>query len=426
MKIRRTLATAVAVAAVTAPVMLLSAGSAFADTKPAPAAESKAKPSIEELRLAVTAAQHVYDEAVIAEAKATDGVKAVDKADHPLQVAAADAKKASALAAEAKKAADTKLADAKKAREELKPGEDTTAADKAVADAQTAADAAKTEAETKAAAAAEAVDKLDDASVEAFRQLGVAQTAKKDAAKKLDAAKRALADAEEEPDGCVDVTKSLTVSVTGPKTVAAGATGTFSVRVTNGTNGTLDMPGAAFNLVNAANGDDSINKFLDVKASVGGSAWQGLDGDFGVVALKAMKPGATADVKLRVAVNTKAPKAEVVLLAAAGYDNKDESCGWGGEADAEFAITKSGATKPTPKPTESGDGSTGSGNGNTTEQGGSSKTPVTGGTSGSTTGGNLAKTGAGSSTMPIALAGGAAVVLGAGAMVIVRRRKTNA
>ncbi|GAA3392337.1 LPXTG cell wall anchor domain-containing protein [Streptomyces roseoviridis] len=424
MKIRRILATAVA-AAVTTPVVLLSAAPAFADTKPAaPAQTQDQNQTVEDLRRAVTKAQAAYDAAVIAEAKALEAVEALDKADHPLKKAAADAQKASEEAAAAKVLADQKLADAKKALAELPadaPAEKKTEAEKAVTDAQAVADTAKTTAETKAAEAKTAQKTYDDASVAAFTVLNSAKKAKKDAAAALDAAKKALDEALEELPGedvdCKD-DKNLVTSITGPKKVTAGTSGVFTFRITNKGKTELGEVGGYAEVFDIS--EDTSKHLTLAWSSATSPKWQtlGVGDDFS--SLSSLKPGKSFDVKLKVTVGAKAPAGDGFLFGAAGYVNKDGSCGSDEEGSyAEFGIVKPG------KPTKPGTGSTG-GNGNTSPQGGQSNTAVTGGTTGSTTGGNLANTGAGSATTSIALAAGAAVVLGAGAMVVVRRRKAGA
>ncbi|MCX2181006.1 LPXTG cell wall anchor domain-containing protein [Streptomyces sp. SKN60] len=397
--------------------MFLSAAPAFADQKPATQTQDQ-NTDIEKLKLAVAKAQAAYDAAVVAAAKLTATLDELAGDKHPLVVAFADAEKASKDAAAAKTAADAKLEQAEKDLAAL-PAEATeeqkTAARQAVTAAETEAATAKTTAETKAAAAKQALKALNDARMAALGELTKAQDAKKKAAKELDEAKDALREAEEagEPDGCEDVSKTLTVHLDGPKEIAAGTSGDFSLRVTNRTGATVEEPDALLNLIDVASGGGNLDEWFDLKASVGGAPWVDLDEDSGLVFLKPIKNGATADVKVRVAVNSKAPKAFATLTASVGYDAEDGTCGWGGEGEADFTITK-GAAKPG-KPAKPAQG-----NGNTTAQGGSSTTPVT-----THTGGTLAATGAGSATMPIALAGGAAVVLGAGAMVVVRRRKAG-
>ncbi|MEV8624069.1 LPXTG cell wall anchor domain-containing protein [Streptomyces sp. NPDC051079] len=428
MKIRRILATAVA-AAVTTPVVFLSATPAFADTKPGTTAEARnKKPTLDELRLAVTKAQAVYDAAVVADSDAQRAMDEFDKPGNPLSVARIAAKKASDEAAAAKVTADGELKKAQDAQAAL-PAEATQeqkdAAKKAVDDAQKSADEAKATAETKAAAYAAADKTYDDASVELSRKIGKAQKAKADALKALDAAKKELADAQEEPgeDDC-DFDKNFVATLTGPTKVTAGTSAVFNLRMTNKNKAgglTFDEVGG---WANAFSLDDGQDKYLHVDWSTANSPkWQPVDEEEGFSSLSAVKPGGSFDFKLKVTVDAKAKAAEAVVAGGGGYQNEDGACGFSDEgAYAEFTVVKPAKpTKPAPgKDTDKG-GSTG-GNGNTTQQGGSSNTSVTSGS----TGGTLAKTGSGSSTLPIGLAGGVAVVLGAGAMVLVRRRKAGA
>ncbi|WP_329423118.1 LPXTG cell wall anchor domain-containing protein [Streptomyces sp. NBC_01268] len=426
MKIRRILATAVA-AAVTTPVVFLSATPAFADTKPGTTAEARnKKPTLDELRLAVTKAQAVYDAAVVADSDAQRAMDEFDKPGNPLSVARIAAKKASDEAAAAKVTADGELKKAQDAQAAL-PAEATQeqkdAAKKAVDDAQKSADEAKATAETKAAAYAAADKTYDDASVELSRKIGKAQKAKADALKALDAAKKELADAQEEPgeDDCVD-DKNFVTTLTGPAKVTAGTSAVFNLRVTNKGKFTFDEVGGSALAYSMEDGEDE--HFSVAWSSVNSPKWQTLDSfdeEEGFSSLSAVKPGGSFDFKLKVTVDAKAKAADAVLAGGGGYQNKDGACGVTDEgAFAGFAVVK--PTKPAPgKDTDKG-GSTTGGNGNTTQQGGSSNTSVTSGS----TGGTLAKTGSGSATLPIGLAGGVAVVLGAGAMVLVRRRKAGA
>lgn len=129
MKIRRILATAVA-AAVTTPVVFLSAAPAFADTKPSPASTQKPAqgeddkddmPTLEELKAAVALAQKEYDEAVVGLAEAKAAVDALSEQDHVLVAAVTGATNAAGEAAKAKTAADEALAKVEKALAELPP-----------------------------------------------------------------------------------------------------------------------------------------------------------------------------------------------------------------------------------------------------------------------------------------------------------------
>ncbi|MER8042191.1 LPXTG cell wall anchor domain-containing protein [Streptomyces sp. NPDC094032] len=430
MKIRRILATAVA-AAVTTPVVFLSAAPAFADTKPATGAEQRDKqPTLAELRLAVTKAQAVYEAAVVADSDAQRAMDEFVKPSNPLAIAAADAKKASTEAAAAKTAADEALTKAKDALAALPaeaPQADKDAAQKAVDDAQKLADEAKATATAKAEAYTAADEAYDDAAVELAREINKAQKAKAAALKALNAAKEELEAAEaEEPgeDDCA-VAKNLATTLTGPTKIKAGTSAVFTLRVTNKNKPgglTFDQVGgfvSAFSMEYPVNDD-----FRTEWSSAESPKWQLLNDpvESGFYSHSAVKPGGSYDFKLKVTVDAKAKAGDAAIAGPVGYENEGGACGISDQAAiAEFAVVK--AAKPAPGKDSDKGGSTG-GNGNTTEQGGSSKTPVTNG-SGST-GGTLAKTGSSNSTLPIALTGGAAVVLGAGAMVLVRRRKAGA
>lgn len=418
MKIRRILATAVA-AAVTTPVVLLSAAPAFADTKPGTATERTAKPTIEELRLAVAKAQAAYDAAVIAESDAVKAFEALNAADSPLVIKEVEAKAAYTAAADeaakaktAVEAAQTKYdtaaeADKPAALEELKKAQEAqTKADKTAADAKTAYE--------------EAREAHDDGLVEAARKIAKAQKAKAAALKTLDEAKAALKAAEEEKpveEEC-EADPNFVSTITGPKRVTAGTSAIFNFRVTNKNK----ADGITFEEVIGDAAAYSLEDGADFRvewSTVNSPKWQVIDEKEGAFfSLAAIKPGGSFDFKLRVTADAKTKAGEAEIIGGADYMNEDGSCGYTEQANGTaFTVVKPAKpSKPSPTPTQ------GSGNGNTTQQGGSSTTPVNNGT----TGGTLAATGAGSSTMPLALAGGAAVVLGAGAMLVVRRRKAGA
>ncbi|MFF3317357.1 peptidase [Streptomyces sp. NPDC003035] len=423
MKIRRILATAVA-AAVTTPVVLLSAAPAFADTKPAaPAQEQKQNPTLEQLQLAVAKAKTAYDASVIALDAAEKAVEDLKKADNKLKVAAADAQTAADEAAAAKTAADDKLTKAKEALAALPAdatAEEKAAAETAVSEAQVVADTAKTTAETKAEAAKQAQKAYDDALAAAKADVETAKQTKLDADKDLEAAKQALKEAEEEEpgEGECTVDQNLVATMTGPQKITAGTSGVFTFRLTN--KGEVQL-GEVGGYAEAFAMDEEQDKFLDLTwSSANSPKWQPIDDEEGFSSLAALKPGGSFDFKLKVTVDAKAPAGDGIVIGGGAYMNEDGSCGWSEEgAYAEFGIVK--GSKPS---TGSNGGSNGGGNTNTTEQGGTSTTPVNGGTTGSTNG-NLANTGSNDIVPQIALAGGAAVVLGAGAMFIVRRRKAG-
>ncbi|MEU6987236.1 LPXTG cell wall anchor domain-containing protein [Streptomyces sp. NPDC046324] len=419
MKIRRILATAVA-AAVTTPVVFLSAAPAFADTKPsAPSQTQEQQPTIEELQKKVTEAQKAYDDALVAYNDAAKALAAVDAADSKLKLAVTDAEKAVAAADTAVSAANEKLS---KAEADLKAlPVDATPEQKAAA--EQAVEAAKTGLTTATAdrkAAGEKLTKakkdIEDARGAASAEAERLRLAKEAALKTLDAAKKALADAEPPHVDCKDVSDQLTVDLSGPAKIAAGTSATFTVKLTNGTGHKLDQVYAE---TDVAFGEGDLYNHVDVEWGYPDSEWEEPSQGGGYTEIGLVKPGQEITALVRITVDKKAPAAESGLLIHAGYDNVDGSCGYVQDgAYAEFDVTAK-PKDPSSSGSTGGTGSTGGGNTGTTQQGGTSTTSVT-----ST--GQLAKTGS-SDVMPqFALAGAAAVALGAGAMFVVRRRKAGA
>ncbi|MFI9358457.1 hypothetical protein [Streptomyces lydicus] len=140
----------------------------------------------------------------------------------------------------------------------------------------------------------------------------------------------------------------------------------------------------------------------------------------------AIGPRSNVTLQLRTRVVKNAKPGAGYALAAGDYRNRDGSCGSAKEAWYDFTILPAGAKPtqpPTAKPGEPGKP------GGTAEPGQGAATG--GGTGGSdSTGGlspqggpHLAATGSSSALPAIALAGGAATVVGAGAVIGARRRK---
>ncbi|MFJ9923449.1 LAETG motif-containing sortase-dependent surface protein [Streptomyces rubiginosohelvolus] len=439
MKIRRVLATAVALA-VTTPAALLSVSPAYADAKPAAQTQEKqSKPTIEELKEAAAEAQKAYDKAVEAEAagrvevdKALDDLSEVD-GTHPLAVASAAARQAAKDAAAAKTAADQAVTEAKAALDalpETATEEERTAAETALSEAEATATTAATTKTAADAAAAEAREKLDDARIAAVRAYGVLQKALEDARAVKTAADAALAKAikeaeegeGEEGEDC-EPELDLTSKVTGlPDKLVAGTSTDFSLRVTNGSDRHMDEV-LAFVSVHATDksGLKDTGKFFRLQWSTKSAPkWQNAEPDDYIDGVGALKPGAHADVKLRLTLDKATPAGNGVAFFAADFFNEDGSCGGAPDLDMYEFDVKAAGSKPgktedvkpstTPRP----------GNTGTTPQGSASGTPASTGTNGS-----LAATGSSSATTSIALAGGAAVLLGAAAVFVVRRRKTG-
>ncbi|MFF5425815.1 MULTISPECIES: peptidase [unclassified Streptomyces] len=446
MKIRRILATAVA-AAVTTPVVFLSAGPAFATPTPTPAQtqapathEDGEKPSLEELEEAVDKARAKVAEL---EAQRKAVLKDLDETniDEALKTELAAAKEALKTAEDARTAADAALAAAEDALKKL-PGtateQEKADAEKAVADAKKAVEGA---AATLAAAKlrhGKADTAFDDAVVALAKKAHILGERLKLAKQELADARDALEGFEELPEECEEG-EALAVQVTGPTTVTAGTSAVFSLKVRNTSERTLDAVEAyAFAATLPTDWEEideneeppsGWNKFITVEwSSAKNPAWSRLSEEFDGIELGALAKGGQADVKLRLTVDAKTPTAQGVAFAAGAYENEDGSCGFGDNSEAFFDIVPAGKDdKPAPTPTPSPSTTTATptpvptvttGNTNTTPQGGSSTTPVNRGT--------LAATGSGDHLPQLGLAAGAAVVLGAGALVVARRRKAGA
>ncbi|MGQ4459791.1 LAETG motif-containing sortase-dependent surface protein [[Kitasatospora] papulosa] len=421
MKIRRILATAVA-AAVTTPALILSVTPAFADEKPA--SQTQEKPSIAELEKAAAAAKAVYDDAVAAEKAAYAAVEAVMSDTTPLALAAAEAKAEADAAGTAKTAADQAVVDAQAAVDAL-TDEDTAEAKEAAQAALTkaqadavAADAAKTAADTKLE---EADTARDDERVDAARTLHLAKQATKAALADKEAADEALAKAKEEAaeegegdEDCVPEPKLTTVVKGLPSTVVAGTKVDFKLRVTNGTDKTMDevFPFAYVHATDKS-GLNDLDDLVHLQwASGSSSKWQNVDNENYMDPISSLKGGAHVDVKMRLAVDASAPAGNGVTFVAGDYWNDNGSCGGSPDLEGyEFLIAAKGS-KPvkgeaTPGPVKS--------NTPDVKPQSASSAPV----------GSLAATGSSDATSQLALASGAALAIGAGAVFVVRRRKAG-
>ncbi|MFE4537975.1 peptidase [Streptomyces scopuliridis] len=437
MNIRRILATAVA-AAVTTPVILLSVTPALADANPSAASRAQQqgerdKPSIEELEKAAEKAQKAYDDAVAAREAARVVLEAALSDEAPLTVAAKNARKEAADAATAKENADKALADAQAALAalpETATPEEKAAAEKAVADAEAAAvsaEEAKTTADAKAATAGQVAD---DARVAAAREYSKVQNAPEEALKAKEAADKALADAkkeETEPDepGCVFESKLSTVVTGLPSKIVAASTTDFSLRVTNGTDKTLDevSPRVYFHATDKG-GYNVIDDAFHLQWSTTASpAWKNVQGST-AGSIRPLKAGAHADVKLRLKVDAEAPAGHGLAFVAGDYVNDDESCGGNMSTEYEFELLAAGSAvddvddakpgKTTPDTPHTPDSK---------PQGGTSTTPVDSADPAGT--GSLASTGSPSALPQLAAAAGAAAALGAVVVFVGRRQKAG-
>ncbi|MCL6301102.1 hypothetical protein [Streptomyces kronopolitis] len=416
MNLRRTLATA-AVAAVTASAVLLSAGSAFA--APKTPAQTRQQPTFAELKKAAADAEKAYEDAVAAEkagrAKIDATMNDLDQDTHPLKAAVLAADKAVKAADAAKTAADQAVTDARAALD--------AATDEAgKAKAQEALDTAEAEATHAADAKANADrarkvarDAWDDAQVAALREWGTVQKAAVDARTAKEAADKALAAASD----CVRVPGLTVLAKHLPAKVVAGTTVDFSFTVANATDRTLDVNPFVFFRLLAKNDQQH---FIKVQWA-DGSDWRTLATDGSHIApVTAMKPGAHTDVKLRMALGAKTPATKALALFAGDASDAYHPCILGPMKRYDFAVLPAGS-----KPGTVGDAKPGKAADRdrpaSKPQGVAPQDAHAEPASAPATGGSLAATGSSPAVPQLGLAGGAAVLLGAGAVVSARRHR---
>ncbi|MFF9200496.1 hypothetical protein ACF1AE_01380 [Streptomyces sp. NPDC014986] len=425
MKLCRSLAVAAAVA-VTTPVALFTATPALAAGTSAE--QTQHQPTYAELVKAAADAKKAYEEAVIAKEEGQKEVEAtldaLDSDTHPLKAATITADKAAEKAAGAEKAAEQAVTDAEAKLEAARSEAETAEARQALETA--GSDLAKAlEARQKAdATAKEARTALDDARVAAVRKYSAVQDAYDKALKAKKTAEAALATAEE----CVRENGLTSLAVGLPSEVVAGTTVDFTLRVANGTDRTLTVDPLAFVQVDSEHqGQDSD---LKVEWS-NGSGWQPLDGTEPehIAHIDVMKPGEKSDVKLRMKAGSVVRATDAFALFASDASDAHNPCVLGPMTRYDFMLLPPGSkpgpvdeAKPgqaggdderpaAPKPTTSAGPSA---------QGGAARQTVATGT---TTGGSLAETGTSSAMAPLGLASAVTVVLGAGTVLAVRRRR---
>ncbi|WP_406095112.1 LAETG motif-containing sortase-dependent surface protein [Streptomyces sp. NBC_01013] len=428
MKIRRILAAAV-VAAGSTPALLLSVTPVSAEDMPA--AQTRQKPTVAELTKAAAAAQLAYDDAVSDESTARAALEALWSDTGPLVVAAKAAQAAADAATTAKTEADQAAADAEAAVDAL-PETATDAERTAAATTLTKAEAAAEAAgETKAAAdakAAKALKTLDDERVAAARKLGRAQGAAETALADKTAADEALAKAKKEAadglhggdyfDFCVSETR-FTAVVTGlPSRVVAGTWVDFRFRVTNGTDKSMDIVIPSVDVFVAARtgARNRLDHLVHLQRwSASSSKWKTLDVEHHMDKISPLKSGAHVDVKMRLTVEASAPVSNGRTVVLSNYWNGDGTCGQSAKVAGPAFVVVPAGTLPG-KVDDAEPGAAGPNASDLVPQSGASAGPVSG---------SLAATGASSATPQLALASGAAVVIGAGAVFAVRRRKDS-
>ncbi|WP_258020876.1 LAETG motif-containing sortase-dependent surface protein [Streptomyces anatolicus] len=222
----------------------------------------------------------------------------------------------------------------------------------------------------------------------------------------------------------VDLDSELELELTGlPRKVVAGSGWhPFELTATNPTDeafGEVKWSAAVENDSESDDTKDWLSDYADLQfLDPGTGTWTSLDGDpdgglaFGVIELGAEE---SVDIKLRLDISAKAPAGAGYALGLGGYVDSELDCVHNSSTKFPLTILKPGSEnkhpgapkpkKPTKKPSVV-----------TQPQGAAKDLPVTD---------SLAETGSSSALPAIGLVGGAAVVVGAGAVFVVRRRKTD-
>ncbi|MFH8568820.1 LAETG motif-containing sortase-dependent surface protein [Streptomyces sp. NPDC017993] len=201
------------------------------------------------------------------------------------------------------------------------------------------------------------------------------------------------------------------------KVVAGSGWKNFTFRATNTSDKSMKSVDAFVALAGISTGDfDDISKLLTVQwYDEKAGTWKAITDEEGYFASTSnLKPGEYADAKLRLKVDAKTPGSYGFAFTIGAYHNEDDVCGYSEVSEYDFDILVAGS-KPGTVPPATGKPGESKPN-KPAPQGGLEKLPVTG---------KLAETGSSSALPTLALVGGVAMVVGAGAIFVVRRRKSE-
>ncbi|MFD5638000.1 LAETG motif-containing sortase-dependent surface protein [Streptomyces sp. NPDC127077] len=223
---------------------------------------------------------------------------------------------------------------------------------------------------------------------------------------------------EPEPSDCSD--SKVQVSINGlPGKIAAGSGWhKFSLDVLNNSDSTLSDLGFLAGASPDKNGEDMFkSKQVQLQAyNPDDKVWEDVDSEGYAVGFVGytdeLKPDYEVDIPLRINVKSSAPVGAGFSLGASIYGDADAECTGYGEVAYKFQIVKAGTDTDGTKPQGGGKVPV------SDKPADKSNTPAVDG--------SLAETGSSSALPMIGLAGGIAVVAGAGALVVVRRRKAGA
>ncbi|MGX1566313.1 LAETG motif-containing sortase-dependent surface protein [Streptomyces sp. NPDC055506] len=219
-----------------------------------------------------------------------------------------------------------------------------------------------------------------------------------------------------EPSVCEDTKVDVSISGLPGKIAAGSGWHKFSLNVLNNSDSTLnDLDFYAGASADKNGGDLFSSKQVQLQAwDPQDKIWVDLnEGGLAVGYVgytDELKPDYEVNIPLRLNVSKSAPVGAGFSLGATIYGDDDAECTGVGEVSYKFQIVSAGTDTGGTKPQEGGKAPV-------TDEKPNGKTPeVTG---------SLAETGSSSALPMISLVGGAAVVAGAGAIFVVRRRKAG-
>ncbi|MGW2228986.1 LAETG motif-containing sortase-dependent surface protein [Streptomyces formicae] len=220
-----------------------------------------------------------------------------------------------------------------------------------------------------------------------------------------------------------DVDSKLEMSINGlpGKIVAGSGWHQFELRAANPTDEELgEVQWIAAVDSDGADEEDWLSNYANLQYfDPETKSWESIDGDldgglaFGVTELGAKEK---VDIKLRLKVSAKAPAGPGYAIGLGGYVDSEANCVRNSFDYYPLTILKAGSDNDDPGTAKPKPGKHLPTN-VTKPQGGAKDLPVTG---------SLAETGSSSMLPTIGIAGGIAVVAGAGAVFVVRRRKADA
>jgi LPXTG-motif cell wall-anchored protein len=221
----------------------------------------------------------------------------------------------------------------------------------------------------------------------------------------------------------VDVDSQLELSVAGlpGKIVAGSGWHKFTLTAANKSDkalGTVQWLAAVDNWSESDNEKDWLSTYAQLEYfNPASKTWESIADEvgngwyFGETSLGAKEVVA---IKLRVNISAKAPAGDGFTIGLGGYVDEEKNCVHSSFAFYEFTVLPAGSDNDNPGKPRPGKGD--KPESGKEPQGGADKIPATG---------NLAETGSSSMLPTIALVGGVAVVGGAGAVFVVRRRKSE-